>query len=143
MERSKIKKYQTTQTSQSKVFMIHREMSLFTHSRVFRNIGNQKIVQTSEIRVEEFILDNIGRKGIHGNNKRFGNTYLRNIMMSPNLFLIRKGKLVCLFEQRLKWIAIYLHQSSFYIIFMRMFGNMYRHRSRFAFLTIIYNLRRS
>jgi hypothetical protein len=119
------------QTNHLQVFVCRREETPLQDLRPQMNFEQRKVFKRAEVKVEEFILDQIGSLGIEINQKRLENCYLRNLIFSPQLFEIKENSLQCSFEHKANLIACYLGQNSFFQDFKRLMRNLYLHRKRY------------
>ena len=119
------------QTTHLQVFTCRREETPLQDLRPQMNFEQRKVFKRAEVKVEEFILDQIGSLGIEINQKRLENCYLRNLIFSPQLFQITGNSLDCSFEHKAELIANYMGKRGFYKEFVRLVRNVYVHRKRY------------
>ena len=128
----KIKKIdQGSQTKTYKVFACRREETPLQDMRPKMNFEQRKVFKRAEVKVEEFILDQIGSFGIQKDTKRLQNCFLRNLIHSPQLFSYDNNKFKFNFEHRTKFLALYLGQRKEYLDFKRLIKNVFINRERY------------
>ena len=118
------------QTTSPKVFICRREETPLQDFCPQMNFEQKRVLRHTDIKVEEFILDQIGSMGIEMDSKQLENCYIRNLIYSPRLFVLKQGKLDFHFEHHANLIAQYLGKRRGYLELRRLIGHLYMHRSR-------------
>ena len=127
----------STQTRSFCVFNIRKENRLRCHSYGLSRGISLQTQRRSQIRIEEFIIHQIGNQGIKAVSKRIKNEYLRDRISKSQLFEVKFGRLRCLFEHHVRDLAIYLKSHFFLGSFYRSLKNVFAARERW--FSYIYN----
>ena len=121
---------QSTQTKSLCVFNIRKENRARSHSFGLSRGISLQTQRRSQIRIEEFVIHQIGHQGIKAVSKRIENEYLRDRIDKSQLFEAKFGRLRCLFEHHVRDLAIYLKCPLFIGSFCRSLRNGFAARER-------------
>lgn len=125
----------SVQTGNVRVFLCRREETPLQDLRPQMNFEQRKVFKRADVKVEEFILDQIGSLGIELHQKRLENCYLRNLIDSPELFSLNRNRLACHFDHRTGLLACYLRQRHTFGDFRRLVRNIYANQPRYVAAT--------
>ena len=120
----------SVQTTNLQVFICRREEIALQDMRAQMNFEQRKVFKRAEVKVEEFILDQIGSFGMEFQQKRLENCYLRNLIISPHLFTLKQNKLFFLFDHHIGLLSHYIKQHRYFLRFKRLLRNLFLNRKR-------------